>query len=400
VLLLLLFLLFPYANDNQCRRFPVATLLLIILNILVFAWQVFLHWEGHQAVIESAAYLPGRSAGYTLITNAFLHGSILHLGINMWFFLLVGGQVEERMGSFWFFLFYMGGAITSSLGHGLLCHLVGQPAWLIGASGAVFAVMGAYLILYPWEDFRFWYFILLRWGTIKIATFFFMAYKILVEVILAISQITDFGGTTVAHWAHLGGLAFGIAVALAAFGSYPFTGIRRLTPEEKAREKRLRRVARRRVYSDMPLPEPMSEEELRRATDDISPEEGIRRGLFFHSGRLLEWAYQEMLFHSPQACLEPDVQLKLIEQLRVHGRDALAEIAAWNLIDTYPESRESHRARFELGCVMASRREDHEEARRLLREFLDSMPPMRDQVEAERLLRRLQDRPLWQWKSR
>jgi hypothetical protein len=49
---------------------------------------------------------------------------------------------------------------------------------------------------------------------------------------------------------------------------------------------------------------------------------------------------------------------------------------------------------------MAARREDHEEARRLLREFLDSMPPMRDQVEAERILRRLEDRPLWQWKSR
>jgi len=398
VLPFFMFFLFPYANDKRCERFPVATFSLIAVNGLAFAGELWLRASGHWDVVQALIYKPGETGWYTMLTSPFLHAGFLHLATNLWFFRLIGGQVEERMGSSLFVLFYLGGGIFSSLGHALYCRLVGQTVGILGASGCVYAVLGAYFILYPFEEFRFWYFFFMRWGTIKIATLFFVAYWVLSDVVSAYSDFLDFERVRVAHWAHLGGLAFGVAVALTAFGAYPFTGKRRLTPDEKADQRRLRRIARRKFYSDGLLPEPMSEEELQAATEDVSPAEAIRRGLFFHNGRMIEWGYQELLFQNPKACLEPAMHLQMIEMLRVHGREALAQVGAWNLLQAHPQSPEAIQTRLELARSLATLPEMHGEAARLLREFLAAEPAMRERAEAERLLRRLEDRPLWQWK--
>jgi len=265
-------------------------------------------------------------------------------------------------------------------------------------------VLGAYFILYPFEDFRFWYFAFFRYGTIKIATIFFVLYKVFGDAIMAWSQVWSVKTATVAvsrtaHWAHLGGLVFGVAVAVALYGIGAFTGKVYPSREEKARRRRLQRIARRKFYSDGLLPEPMSEAELRAATEDITPLEGIRRGLFFHNGRILDWAYQEMLFENPKACLEPALQCQVIEMLRVHGREALAEIAAWNLIEVHPQSPEAVEVRLNLGRALIQVPGMRNEAVRLLREFLAAEPAARDRAEAERLLAHLDERPLWRWKG-
>jgi hypothetical protein len=115
---------------------------------------------------------------------------------------------------------------------------------------------------------------------------------------------------------------------------------------------------------------------------------------------MLEWAYQEMLFENPKACLDPETQWKTIEMLSVHGRDALAEVAAWNLVEAHPNSPEAIQARLTLGTALARLPEMRKDAARLLRDFLASEPAMRDRTEAERLLRRLEERPLYLWKDK
>jgi len=393
-----MFFLFPYANDKRCERIPVATIFLIALNVVAFVGEVWLRVSGHWDVVQSLIYKPGETGWYAMLTSPFLHSGLFHLVMNLWFFRLIGGQVEERMGSSLFLLFYLGGGIFACLGHALYCQLVGQTVGILGASGSVYAVLGAYFILYPFEEFRFWYFFFMRWGTIKIATLFFVAYWVLGDVIRAYSDFLNFESVRVAHWAHLAGLVFGVAVALTAFGAYPFTGKRRPTPDEKALQRRMRRIARHKFYSDGLLPEPMSEEELQAATEDVTPAEAIRRGLFFHNGRMIEWGYQELLFQNPKACLEPAMQLQMIEMLRVHGRDGLAQVGAWNLLEAHRNSPEAIQTRLELARSLAKLPEMHGEAARLLREFLAAEPAPRDRAEAQRLLCRLEDRPLWQWR--
>jgi membrane associated rhomboid family serine protease len=401
-----LFFLFPYANDNRCRRFPVATVALILLNMLAFVGETWLGASGRDSAVEALIYHPGQTGWYSLVTSTFLHAGPFHLAFNLWFFWLIGGQVEERMGSWLFTLFYLAGGVCASLGHWLYCRLTGQISGLLGASGSIYAVLGAYFILYPFEEIRFWYFIFMRWGTIKIAAFFFVIYKVIGDVVtawwqVAAAKMTHIAVSNVGHWAHLGGLAFGLVIAAAVYGFGAFTGKQPPSRAEKARRRRLERLARRKWYStDGPLVGEMTEDELRAATSDVTPAEGIRRGLFFHNGRMLEWAYQEMLFENPKACLDPETQWKTIEMLSVHGRDALAEVAAWNLVEAHPNSPEAIQVRLMLGTALARLPEMRKDAARLLRDFLASEPAMRDRTEAERLLRRLEERPLYLWKDK
>ena len=394
--------LFPYRNDKRCTRFPIVTTILIALNVLAYLVVLWLRAANHGDVAAALVYAPGRTGWDAMLTSIFVHASLFHLLLNLWVLGLIGGQVEEEMGRRWFLLFYLAGGFSANLSHAFYCRFMGltgdQALGVVGASSAIYAVMGAYLVLFPFEEFRFWYFVARRWGTVKVATLFFVPYKLLGDVTLAWTPIVRQWIMRTAYWSCLGGFAFGVVIALIAFGGGAFIGKERLSREERERQRRFRHLSRRKLYSDAPLPTPMTEAELATATEDMTPAEGIRRGLFFHNGRMLEWAYQEMLFENPKACLDAETQFKLIEMLIVHGRDSLAEVAAWNLIETHPNSPEAIQTRLDLGRMLARLPEMRKEAARLLREFLAAEPALRDRTEAERLLRRLDDRPLWQWK--
>jgi len=390
---------FPYANTNKWKRFPVATYSLILLNVIAFAFEPGGYYgETRFDALNNLIYLPGRSPWYTVLSNNFLHANLAHLFFNLWFLHLIGGQVEERMGSLLFLIFYLAGGVCSSLMHGLYCRLIGMPVGLLGASGSIYAVLGAYFVLYPFEEFRFWYFAFYRFGTIKIATFFFVLYNVAVTSLWAWITLSMKGGATVAHWAHLGGLVFGLAVGFAAFGIGAFTGETRPGEAEERRLRSLRRIARRKLYSD--APGKMTPEEIAVATEDLTPLEAIRRGLFFHNGRLIEWGYQEMLLDNPKTCLEPDMQLAVIRELRIHGRESLAQLASLNLLDSHPYSHEAQRVRLDLARMFARLPEQRTQAVRLLREFLDGQVEARERFEAEKLLRYLEAPSLDQWKTK
>lgn len=219
-----LFFIFPYANEKRCERFPLGTALLIGANVAAFAWQVWLSGEGLEASLETLGYRPDRSGWPNLLIFNFAHAGFFHLAFNMWYLQLVGGQVEERLGTLWFLIFYLCGGLAAALGHKVFYQFGGDARLVAGASGCVYAVLGAYFVLYPFEDFRYFYSFFFHIGTIRIATLFVVTYKVLGDIIMARLQLLDSDVSAVAHWAHLGGFAFGIAVALLVFGPGAFIG--------------------------------------------------------------------------------------------------------------------------------------------------------------------------------
>lgn len=97
--------------------------------------------------IGSPAFAPGKPVLLALVSSLFLHGGIAHLGLNLWFLWIFGNNIEDRLGHLAFGLFYLAGGIAATVGH-----IAAQPSStvpVVGASGAIAAVMGAYLVWFP-----------------------------------------------------------------------------------------------------------------------------------------------------------------------------------------------------------------------------------------------------------
>ena len=159
--------MFPLRDVHPPQRPPLITRLLIVLNVLAFLVQIVFSWGAHwlgganlAAVwgVRPVCYFSPGSCGLALsqaggwlwqplLVSLFLHGGVLHLAFNMLFLWVFGPRVEERLGRFAFTLAYLGGGVVASLAFVVTHPLTAAP--LIGASGAIAAVLGLYFILLP-----------------------------------------------------------------------------------------------------------------------------------------------------------------------------------------------------------------------------------------------------------
>src|SRR5687768_17276130 len=133
-------MLLPLRTDSPLRTTPYMNWALIVANVAMFVVQKARpDVEASFALYANAPSLP------TFISYAFLHGGVLHLAGNMLFLYLFGNNVNDKMGHLGYLLFYMAGGIFAAIGY----LLTSNDGALIGASGAVWAVTGAYLVLFP-----------------------------------------------------------------------------------------------------------------------------------------------------------------------------------------------------------------------------------------------------------
>jgi membrane associated rhomboid family serine protease len=214
----------PLKDDNPTSRFPYITVVFIGLNILILLYQIFspeglqyyvykmgaipyeiTHFKSlHYFLWLSVDYVPRLSPPLTLITSMFIHGGLLHLLGNMLYLWIFGNNVEDYLGSFRFTLFYLLSGLGASFTH-IIFHF-NSPYPMIGASGAVAGVMGAYLILYPRA----------RVLTLVFPFFFIRIIPIPAAIVLGfwfLLQILNIGlGGGVAWFAHVGGFLIGIAL--------------------------------------------------------------------------------------------------------------------------------------------------------------------------------------------
>ena len=223
--------MFPIKDTIHSRSFPLVTWLLIIVNVLVFALiELPLGQAGLEQLVETYGVIPNQCAApllkgistasipglgvlfggcaVPLFTSMFLHGSWLHIIGNMWVLIIFGDNVEDRMGSLPYLLFYLICGIVSGLTQAFIAPSSNVPA--IGASGAIAGVLAAYMIFFP------------RARVVTLVPLFFLGWFINIPALVFIaiwfliqffSGVVALGGAAsggVAYWAHVGGFICGL----------------------------------------------------------------------------------------------------------------------------------------------------------------------------------------------
>lgn len=304
-------------------------------------------------------------AGFTWhgpLTYAFLHGGIVHLLGNMLFLWVFGRAVEDKLGRFWFLAFYLGGGVFAGLMHAWF-----EPAPAVGASGAIAAVTGAFLVLFPKTRIKvLWFFILIT--MIQAPAWFFIGLQVAWNLL---AQATG-GRGNVATLAHLAGYGYGIGIAMILLWV-------RLLPRETydlftiANQAKRRRKFRELSRVD-PRPAPPRKNEITeamaRARAAVSTE--ISAGM---PERAVP-AYRSLLDtfgdRPAVATLARNAQYQLGTHLYATGEHALAARAFTDFLATFGSDPEAPQIRLLLGRLLAAEgRAD--EARRLFERASDEL---------------------------
>ena len=206
----------PIRTSIYPKKTPYANYIIIAANLVMFLLSMQ-HLPGGRlwdmrlrTWAEPFMLFPDHPYIWQFITYAFLHGGLMHIFGNMYFLYLFGNNVNEKLGNIGYLCFYLAGAVFSAVGDCLLSH-----APILGASGAIAAVIGAYLVLFPNTLITVVYWLIFI-GTVEIRALYFIALKLIVwDNIIAANP--SYG---IAYNAHLAGYGFGILaiLALLAFG--------------------------------------------------------------------------------------------------------------------------------------------------------------------------------------
>jgi len=212
----------PLRDTQPTRTFPFVTILLIVINIVIFTAIYFTAYSSPDpesflaSVYFQYGLVPSRlvnlkdiSVLLTFITSLFLHGGWAHLLGNMLFLWIFGNNVEDYFGHFRFVIFYLLAGVVASLVQVLTMGLSNTP--VIGASGAIAGTMGAYFLLFPRSRVKTLVFILIFFTLVDIPAPVYLLIWFLMQLF---EGFTTFGSASgVAFFAHVGGFLFGVLYA-------------------------------------------------------------------------------------------------------------------------------------------------------------------------------------------
>jgi len=203
--------MFPLRDTQPSYSPPVVTITLIVINLLVFLFEFSLGPGGRRVLLETYGLVPDQFRFSSVITSMFLHGGWMHVLGNMWFLWIFGDNVEDLLGHAKYLLFYLLCGIAAALGQILSSPYSTVP--MVGASGAIAGVMGAYLIKFPRSRVVTLVFILFFITTIEIPAPIMLAYWFIIQLFsglgsIARTNVTEGGGT--AFFAHVAGFIAGI----------------------------------------------------------------------------------------------------------------------------------------------------------------------------------------------
>lgn len=214
--------MFPISDDNPSRTRPTVTWGLLALCVLVFLWQASLDAGAGREAVFSLGMIPARLFGFrelpaelagvpawaTVVTSMFMHGGWMHLGGNMLFLWIFGDNVEDAMGHVRFALFYLLCGTVAALTQAFLN--TGSLIPMIGASGAISGVLGAYLLLYPRATVRVLIFLGFIFWIARIPAMYVLGIWFISQLVNAAATPADVPG--VAFWAHVGGFVAGMVL--------------------------------------------------------------------------------------------------------------------------------------------------------------------------------------------
>jgi membrane associated rhomboid family serine protease len=204
----------PLRDVIPSRTTPGVTLTLIVVNVLIYLLQLMLSERGQDAFLIGFGLVPAYFSLLNVLTSMFVHGGLAHLGGNMLFLWIFGDNVEDRMGHGRFIAFYLMCGFAAAIAQTALNPNSLVP--MVGASGAIAGVMGAYLVLYPHSRvlmlFPFPVFLF------ELPAVVFLVIWFLVQFLNGINQLPIFehnaisGG--VAFWAHVIGFVAGLILVV------------------------------------------------------------------------------------------------------------------------------------------------------------------------------------------
>ncbi|HEY0897342.1 MAG TPA: rhomboid family intramembrane serine protease [Sphingobacteriaceae bacterium] len=204
-------MLLPVGDDRaKGRHRPVFTVILLLVNCLVFWYELQLGEDGLARLFYHYGAVPEKIMQaehlHTLLTSIFLHGGWIHLIGNMLFLWIFADNIEVSIGSFPFLLFYLAGGAFSVLVHTWVLQESSIPC--IGASGAISATLGAYLVMFPAARIKVFFFVFF----FRVSAFLFLGFWILQQVLDGWASLGLYTAETsgIGYWAHIGGFAYGI----------------------------------------------------------------------------------------------------------------------------------------------------------------------------------------------
>jgi len=227
--------MFPYKDDNPTILTPVVTIAIILANVAVWVLAQGLGTEPALTrsvctlgmipgellhTVADGTHVPmgpgvecvlgGGSTWYTPLTSMFLHGGWLHLIGNMWFLWVFGNNVEDSMGHIRFAFFYLICGLSAAA-----AQIVVNPSStlpMVGASGAISGVMGAYIVLYPRVRVHMLIFLGIFITTVAVPAWMMLGYWFLLQILGGLPMLAKEPGGGTAFWAHAGGFVAGMVL--------------------------------------------------------------------------------------------------------------------------------------------------------------------------------------------
>ena len=216
----------PLRDANPTRRTAVLTLALVVACCVTFGWELGLLARGDvafEAAITEWGLVPGRLTAawgrgdflshdsVTLLSSQFLHAGWLHLLGNMLYLWIFGNNVEDRLGRLGFLVFYLTGGVLAGLAQVAIDPA--SPIPTIGASGAIAATLGAYLVFFPRARVTSLIFLGFFYQLVNIPAVFVLGAWFILQLVEGVGSLGVSQGGGVAFFAHIGGFVFGAVVA-------------------------------------------------------------------------------------------------------------------------------------------------------------------------------------------
>jgi membrane associated rhomboid family serine protease len=200
--------MFPVADVIPSKTTPVVTITLIVLNAMAFLFELTLGEDELRLFVASFGVVPAYFSWPSVLTSMFLHGGWLHFLGNMLYLWIFGDNVEDRLGHGWFLGFYLCCGTAAALGQAATQPYSIVP--MIGASGAIAGVMGAYFVLFPQSRILTAVLIFFFLDLIEIPAIFFLGIWFLMQFFSGVGSLgADSAEGGVAFWAHVAGFMTG-----------------------------------------------------------------------------------------------------------------------------------------------------------------------------------------------
>jgi len=226
----------PLNDNNPTRITPYVTYGLIGLNVFIFLYEMSLAPPALEQFIRTWGVVPAELTAranqewITLFSSQFLHGGILHLGGNMLYLWVFGNNIEDKLGHARFTFFYLSCGALAALAQWFFGPTSTVP--LVGASGAIAGIMGAYILRFPKARILTILPIFFYITTVRIPAYLFLGFWFVQQALYSVASLSvqtaaDTGG--VAYWAHAGGFVFGAMLGpiLGLFDDQPPSDTRR-----------------------------------------------------------------------------------------------------------------------------------------------------------------------------